>query len=365
MPVLGYLLYPMVVVVISRVLPVRGAIADGPWPEVTVAIAAHNEEQTIERAVRSVLGQAYPGPAARVLVGLDGCTDGTAAVLAAMNEPLVRSLEFTRGGKAATDNRLVEAADSEVIVTTSAGSEFGDGALAALVGPFRDRRVGCATGVFRPRADQTAPGEGERAYWSIEGRVMDAESRLGVLAIASGTALAFRRGLFRPIPLGSDADVTVAPTVAALGGKVVFVRDAIVFDDGPSTNETVLRNRRRMALRALPATLRFVPHLLNAGRPGPALSLVAHKIFRWATPFAAILWALSAAALCLRGDPLYRNVTVIFLVVGALGILLALAGGRRTRGMVAGLAIAQVAFALAALDALRGRSAQTWSRGPE
>lgn len=252
-----------------------------------------------------------------------------------------------------------------MIVTTSAGSEFGDGALAALVGPFRDRRVGCATGVFRPRADQTAPGEGERAYWGIEGRVMDAESRLGILAIASGTALAFRRGLFRPIPLGSDADVTVAPTVAALGGRVVFVRDAIVFDDGPSTNETVLRNCRRMALRALPATLQFVPHLLHAGRPGPALSLVAHKIFRWATPFAATLWALSAAALCLRGDPLYRNVTVIFLVVAALGLLLALAGGRRTRGMVTGLVIAQVAFALAALDALRGRSAQTWSRGPE
>lgn len=97
MPVLGYLLYPMVVVVISRVLPVSGAIADGPWPEVTVAIAAHNEEQTIERAVRSVLGQAYPGPAARVLVGLDGCTDGTAAVLAAMNDPLVRSLEAHAG----------------------------------------------------------------------------------------------------------------------------------------------------------------------------------------------------------------------------------------------------------------------------
>ena len=317
------------------------------------------------RAVRSILSQEYPGPAVRVLVGLDGCTDGTGAELARLNEPRIRALDLARGGKAATDNRLVEAADSDVVVTTSAGSEFSEGALAMLLAPFRDPRVGCATGVFRPRPDATSPGEGERAYWGMEGRVMNAESRLGVLAIASGTALAFRRSLFRPIPLGSDADVTVAPTVATLGGRVVFVPEAIVFDDGPKTHETVLRTRRRMALRALPATLQLIPGLLRARRPGAALSLIAHKVFRWMTPFAALLWAVSSFALIVRNDPIYRDLTSALLLIGILGGLLAVIGGRRTRGLFASLLIAQAAFVLATLDVLRGRSAPTWTRGPQ
>ena len=363
-PIVAYLLYPAVVVLAGHIVPGRSIATDGSWPDVTVAIAAHNEEQTIERAVRSALGQRYPGPPPRVLVGLDGCSDGTSAVLGGMNEPRVRALVLERGGKAATDNRLVEAADTEVVVTTSAGSEFDEGALALLVAPFRDARVGCTTGVFRPRPDASAPGEGERAYWGLEGRVMDAESRLGMLAMASGTALAFRRDLFRPIPLGSDADVTVAPSIAALGSRVVFVPGAIVYDDGPSSNETVLRNRRRMALRALPATVRLVPRLVRAGRVGPAVSLVAHKIFRWLTPFAALLWALSAAVLCLSGDRLYTEVTIAMVLVGSAAGLLATIAGRRSRGMVASLAIAQVAFTLATIDALRGRTARTWTREP-
>lgn len=354
----------MVIVAVGRLVRGQSPAPEGPWPDVTVVIAAHNEEQTIERAVRSVLLQAYPGPAQRVVVGLDGCTDGTAAVLARMAEPHVRVLDLPRGGKAATDNRLVEASDTEVIVTTSAGSEFGDGALARLVAPLRDARVGCTSGVFRPRKDNTEPGEGERLYWGLEYRVMDAESRLGILAMASGTALAFRRILFRPIPLDSDADVTVAPTVAVLGGRVVHVPDAVVFDDGPRSNETVFRSRRRMALRALPATVRIVPQLVRARRIGAALSLVAHKLFRWATPFAAVLWIVSASALCLSGDTGYRVLTGAILALGALGGLLAVLAGRRTRGAVVGLVIAQLAFALAVFDALRGRRARTWSRGP-
>lgn len=339
--------------------------SESPWPDVTVAIAAHNEQETIAQAVASVLAQQYDGPPVRVLVGMDGCTDATAEAVQSIGDPRVTALAFPRAGKATTDNRLVAAASTAVVVTTSAGSEFAPGTLATLVAPFRDPRVGCVTGVFRPRMDAALSGEGERGYWGLEAQVIDAESRLGVLAVASGTALAFRRDLFQPIPAESDADVVIAPTVAAQGRRVVFAPAAVVYDDGPPTNQSVLRNRRRMALRALPATVRMIPRLLRAGRPGPAASLVAHKLCRWLTPFAAVLWAAMAGVLILRRDPVYEPAALVMVGAAVVLVIIALLAGRRTRGMVTGLAIAQWAFALATIDALRGRTARTWTRGPE
>lgn len=362
-PIVSYILYPFSVIALSRFVDSPGTTSGADWPSASVVIAAHNEEATISRAVQSILRQTYPAPLS-VIVGLDGCTDATAGVLAEIADPRLTVLDLPRAGKAMTDNRLVEAADSEVVVTTSAGSEFADGALSRLLEPLRDPRVGCSTGVFRPRPDGTDSGEGEVLYWRLEYAVMRAESRLGILAMASGTALAFRRSMFRPIPGDSDADVVVAPTIALQGSRVIHVSTAIVYDDGPSTFGFVLRSRRRMALGALPATIALVPRLLAAGRIGPAVSLVAHKLFRWLTPVAAIAWALSAVAILARSGSLYALPVVALLaalgLVGGLSLL-----DRRLRGAVVSLTLAQLAFGLALADVLRGRRARMWTRDPE
>lgn len=363
-PSISYVIYPLAVILVSRLVPRRAERTGLPWPSVTVAIAAHNEEVTIARAVRSILDDAYPGPPVTVIVGLDGCTDGTARVLADLGDPRLTVLDLPRAGKAATDNRLVAAATTDVVVTTSAGSQFAAGTLPALIGPLRDPQVGCATGVFRPRPDGTEAGEGEGLYWRLEYLVMNAESRLGILAMASGTALAFRRVLFRPIPADSDADVVIAPTVALLGARVVHVPTAVVFDDGPATFETVLRSRRRMALRALPATLGLVPRLLGAGRFGPAMGLVAHKVFRWLTPVAALIWLASSAALLAGPDRTYAAVVVGLVAIAAAAVVLGIANAR-TRGALVSLAVAQLAFGLATVDAARGRRARMWTRSTE
>jgi cellulose synthase/poly-beta-1,6-N-acetylglucosamine synthase-like glycosyltransferase len=362
-PAASYAIYPAAVSLWARLRPpARAAVDQLPWPSVTVAVAAHNEEATIARCVHSLLDQSYPGPPVQVLVGLDGCTDGTAAVLASIGPTRLGVLDLPRMGKATTDNRLVERASTEVVVTTSAGSEFAVGTLERLVEPLRDARVGCATGVFRPRPDGSGASEGEGAYWRAEYAVMAAESRLGILAVASGTALAFRRSLFRPIPADSDADVTIAPTVLANGGRVVHVHEAVVFDDGPGSLRVSLRQRRRMVLRALPATIAILPRLVRTGHLMAALGLVNHKVFRWLSPIAAGLWAVSAAVLVADGSREYVVLTVAVVVAGMASAGLVLATSRAGRRAMVGLAVAQIAFALGVVDAVRGRRARTWNR---
>ncbi|HEX8939668.1 MAG TPA: glycosyltransferase [Candidatus Limnocylindrales bacterium] len=361
-PLVVYVGYPLVVGRLARRRPARPWQERDAWPTVTVTIAAHNEERDIERAVRSCLDQAYPGPPVEVLVGLDGCTDDTRGVLDRLGEARVSYLALERQGKAATDNSLVAAARSEVVMTTAAGALLAPGTLERLAAPFRDRGVGCATGVFAPRQDGSAAAGGEGLYWRLEYDLLEAESRLGVLAMASGTSMAHRRSLFRPIPLDSDGDVCIAPNVVAQGARTVFVREAVVHDDGPPDLGAVLRNRRRMALRALPATVAFLPRLWRAGQRRAALALAMHKVLRWLVPFFVLLSAVAAVGLVLAGDRLHTVIAVALLAVGLLGTLATALAGPRIRGAVTSFGLAQVAFALATLDALLGRRATMWTR---
>ncbi len=361
-PILVYVAYPAVAIGLARLLrPLPDpAAAAGTWPSVTVAIAAHNEERDIPRVIASILAQGYPGEL-RVLVGLDGCTDGTRAAIDAIGDARVGYLDLPRSGKAATDNALVAAATTDVIVTTAAGAEYAPGTLPALAAPFRDPSVGCTTGKFAPRPDGTMATGGEGMYWRMEYALMRAESRLGILGAASGTSMAHRRSIFRPIPTDSDGDVAIAPNAALQGARVLFVPHAIVHDDGPARMEAVMRNRRRMALRAMPATISFIRRLALR-RPGTAFGLVMHKLLRWLVPFFVLLWAIGAAGLVALGDGLYPALTAGLLVLGAPGALAGLLGGRRFRATAVGFAVAQVAFALAVIDMLRGRRARMWTR---
>lgn len=362
LPLLSYVIYPLVLRVVSRAFSRPWPPLSGDWPTVTVAIAAHNEERDIARVVGSVLGAEYPGPPIRVLVGLDGCTDRTADVLASIGDPRVDWLVLDRAGKAATDNRLAAAIDADVIVTTAAGATYDPGALARLVEPFRDPSVGCVSGVFAPRQDGTAAASGEGLYWQMEYALMASESDLGILACASGTSMAHRRSIFRPIPLDSDGDVSIAPNAAEQGYHVRFVREAVVRDDGPSDMRTVFRTRRRMALRALPTTARFVGRLIRARRPGPAVALLFHKLTRWIVPWCALLWALAAVALAVLGDESTEVVSATLLVLAMLALVLSAVAGTRIRGAMLSFVTAQLAFALATLDVLRGRRARMWQR---
>lgn len=363
-PLAVYAGYPFAVRLLSRIVAPQPILATEPWPTVTVAIAAHNEERDIERAVRSCLAQSYPGPALTVLVGLDGCTDRTRDVLDQIDDPRVAYLDLERGGKAATDNRLVAAATADVIVTTAAGAELAPGAIENLCAPFRDRSVGCVTGVFAPRQDGSVATRGEGGYWRSEQALMRAEAHLGMLATASGTCMAHRRSIFRSIPLDSDGDVAIAPNAILVGMRVIFEGRAVVHDDGPPDLETVLRNRRRMALRALPTTTTFVVRLLGKGRVRAAIGLTFHKLLRWLVPFAGLAWACAAAALTVRGDALYAPLTLVLVSAGlALGSLAWIAGGRY-RGLASSFVIAQASFALATVDALLGRRAAMWTRPP-
>jgi cellulose synthase/poly-beta-1,6-N-acetylglucosamine synthase-like glycosyltransferase len=324
-------------------------------------VPAHNEEATIERCVRSSLAQDYPGDPPSVIVGLDGCTDRTEAILRGITDPRLRFESYPRQGKAATDNALMAGCAAEVVLLTSAGAEYEPGTLVALASVFRAPQVGCAGGRFAPRRTGEASVAAEASYFSFEYRLMLAEAKLGILAKASGTALAFRRSLWQPIRVTSDADVTL-PFLAVLKGySVAFVPGAVVYDDGPQNLRIAFRARRRMG-RLMFSTVDHVVDLARAGAYGPAASLTFHKLLRWAAPWAAIGCAIDAVALGALGQWDYAWLFLV-IAVGALLTLVAVSVLRGNRlSIVAGFLVSQLAFIVAGLDFVSGSRVTRWER---
>jgi cellulose synthase/poly-beta-1,6-N-acetylglucosamine synthase-like glycosyltransferase len=361
--------YPVAVALLARIRPVRPR-PGGPIPTLSVAIAVHNEAAQIADRVANALGQdGQSSPVREVIVGSDGSTDETVAIVSrlAAEDERVRLLVLDRSGQTATQNALVAAATGDVIVLTDAETRFAPGCLAALTAAVRDPRVGCATGRLAWRGEQaTATATQEGFYWRYERRVRELESRAGVLTAVTGALLAVRRSVVRPVPVTASMDHLLPLYVREQGGLVVYVPAAVATDRPISGLREQFRNRTRTATRGIRANLSMVGRLPPWRHPGVAVAIWSHKLLRWATP-----WLLVIAGSA--GLFLGRDATIFLVVPAALAAGLVVAGlahliagtGRRPPRAAAffrSFAIVNLAFAAGWVNVIRGRGIEVWHR---
>jgi cellulose synthase/poly-beta-1,6-N-acetylglucosamine synthase-like glycosyltransferase len=362
--------YPILVGIGARIAPVRLRLTDPP-PALTIAIAVHDEADHIADRIADAFAQELSGARlAEVIVGSDGSTDGTDAIVRelALAEPRLRLLPLPRGGQTATQNALFEAATADVVVLTDAETRFEPGCLAALAEPFRDPRVGCVTGRLEWRDEgATATSANEGLYWQYERLVRDLESRAGFLTAVTGALLAVRRSSRRPVTATASMDHLLPLYVREQGGLVVYVPGALATDRPISGLREQFRNRTRTATRGIRANLSMVGRLAPWRRPRAAVAIWSHKLLRWATPWFLAAAGVAGLVLGTTGSPLYLVVPVLIVagLVAAAGAHLVIGAGRRPPRAAAfarAFAVVSAAFALGWVNVLRGRRIDVWHR---
>lgn len=288
---------------------------DRRLPGVTVLLTVHNEEAEIEGRLADLLAQDYPRDRLEILVASDGTTDATERIvetISARGEPVRLLPSAGRLGKSGAQNRAIPQAKGEIVVLTDAATRFDKSFVSEIVKPFADPAVGCVTGRLELRERSGAVARGQGYYWRYEMRLRADESELGLLAVASGQAMAFRRDLFRPMPAHVGDDCIIPLDVAEAGHRVVHWPQAVAYDTMEHDLGRELRSRIRMTMRNLSGTW-MRPRLLDPLRsPGYALALWSHKILRWVGSFLVVVWVASAAGLAF--SPLARVVS--FAVAG-------------------------------------------------
>lgn len=280
------------------------------WPSVTVLLTVHNEENKIGDRLRDILECDYPPDKLEILVASDGSTDGTAGVVKRWEgKAAVRMYEGERAGKTETQNQAIRLTTGQIILFTDVDTKFDVDFLRAMARAFLDEKVGLAVAKLLFLSSGNSISRSQGFYWNYETKLREEESRLGILAVASGQCMAVRAGLLRPMEPFVGEDCIVPLDVVLQGFKCVQVEAALAYDVMESQPEKEFRTRVRMTLRNWVGTW-LRPDLLNLFRhPGYAFALWSHKLLRWLSPL--FLICATVSVLLLAVEPLYSVLAIL------------------------------------------------------
>jgi cellulose synthase/poly-beta-1,6-N-acetylglucosamine synthase-like glycosyltransferase/peptidoglycan/xylan/chitin deacetylase (PgdA/CDA1 family) len=283
-----------------------------PWRgPVSVVIPAYNERENIARTVRSMLDSDYPD--LEVIVIDDGSTDGTSELLASLRLP-VTIVRQPNAGKAAALNTGVRHARHDILVFADGDTIFEPGAIAELVAPFHDRRVGGVAGKVSVANRGGLLGMLQHVEYvasSLDRRMSDV---LGCMLTIPGAIGAFRRSAIEQVggvptnTLAEDTDLTVA--MGCAGWRIRFASGARAWTEAPGTLGQLWSQRHRWAYGTLQTLWKYrgvivsprgrwsvawfgLPYLATMAGVLPLISPAADLyvlFYLWASPWHALRW---------------------------------------------------------------------------
>ena len=323
-----YFGYPLLLLAWRRLA--NRPVARGPWePRVTIVIAAHNEAACIGAKIRNCLGLEYPAGKLRLVLSLDGPTDGTERIVESFgDEPRLRVVHSEeQRGKAAALNAALPLADGEVVVFADARQRLDTDAIRHLVADLADPSVGVAGGELLLADADDGAADGVGLYWRYEKLLRRLESDIHSMLGASGALYAIRRELLAPIPDDTILDDMLIPLRAVLAGqRVVFEPRAQAFDKACHPAREYRRKVRTLAGNY--QLLTQMPALLDPRRNPVFLQFVSHKLGRLVVPYFLVLLLASSAFLALTRGGIYALAFWAQAAVYLLALAGSLAAGR-------------------------------------
>ena len=311
--------YPLAAALLAR-LRARPVAKGDATPTVTLIVAAHNEEEVIERRLENLLALDYPADRLQIVVASDASTDGTDELVerVAAHEPRVRLLRCPRGGKVAAQNQAVRETESELLAFSDANAQWRPDALRKLVANFADPDVAYACGGhFYEAADGT---NREGTYWRWEAWLRRNESALGSITGGIGPIYAVRRSDYVDVDPRFGHDLALPYLMVQHGRRAVFEPDAIAWEKPSRDIEDEYRRKVRMFEHCWLIVLRG--KMLRRLGPTYLLEVVSHRHLRYASGLLHLVLLGSSIALVRSGlvYDIALGVQLLLLLAAALGV---------------------------------------------
>jgi len=293
---------------------------------VSVIVACYNEQRVIRQRIENLLELDYPPDKLEIIIASDGSTDQTAKIAQDYADRGVMVLKLGRGGRALTHNEAVTQSRGDIIVFSDADVEFDSSFVRNVVRYFlEDEMVGCVVGNLRWKNIRTGTARFRELTWKFEVDLKETESRLGILASASGPAMAVRKMLWKPMVDAIDDVDSITPLDVILQRhSVVFARDAVGYDAPFLSPLSDFKSKVRGVSKSIVTiprrwtTRQWLHHPLVAWRT------ISHHVLRWVAPYIMVVAFLSSICLLERGA-LYRGmflfevVCIVLVLIGSFG----------------------------------------------
>jgi cellulose synthase/poly-beta-1,6-N-acetylglucosamine synthase-like glycosyltransferase len=306
--------YPLFAAALARVRarPVRKRDFT---PFVSLIVAAHDEEDVIERRLENLLALDYPPDKLEILVASDASDDRTDELVEAMaaSEPRIRLLRCPREGKVAAQNRAVRETQGEILAFSDANAQWQPDALRKLVRNNADADVAYACGSSVYEAADGTNREG--TYWRFEGWLRRNESELGSITGGIGAIYTVRRSDYVDVDPRFGHDLALPYLMVQHGRRAVYDPEALASEKPSRDIEDEYRRKVRMFEHCWLIVLRG--KMLRGLGPTYLLEILSHRHLRYASGLLHLV--LLGSSFALVGEGLVYQV-----VLGTqLGLLLA------------------------------------------
>jgi len=315
---LGYGIVLFILLQIKRLFKKKKEVilTDEELPEVTLLIAAYNEEDFVAKKVENTLSLNYPQQKLHQMWCTDGSNDRTPELLANYPEVVVLH-KPERAGKIAAMNRAVKFVKTPIVIFSDANTLLGKESIRKIAEMFHNPKVGCVSGekrIFNAESE-AASAAGEGLYWKYESTLKRWDAELYSAVGAAGELFAIRTELFNEVePDTLLDDFIISLRVAMQGYKIDYDPEAYAIETASANVKEELKRKIRIAAGGIQSVIRLYP-LLNIFKYGLlSFQYISHRVLRWTiTPIAMILLLLVNIALA--------PFSTFFLVVLGLQIL--------------------------------------------
>lgn len=303
--------------------PLFPSLQESDLPEVTLMVAAYNEEDYIDEKIKNSLLLLYPKQKLKFLFITDGSDDKTPDIIKKY-EAIKLMHEPARRGKIAAVERAMPFVESEIVVFTDANTMLNPEAIYNIVRHYQDPTVGAVAGEKRILVEDkdNASGAGEGFYWKYESKLKAWDSELYSVVGAAGELFSIRKSLFEPVPADTlIEDFYLTLTIAKKGYRVIYEPEAYALEGPSASVGDELKRKIRIAAGGIQAIVRL-RSLLNIFKYGLlSFQYISHRVLRWTlAPLVLPLILLLNITLAQSGNAFYQSILALQIVFYLLAV---------------------------------------------
>jgi biofilm PGA synthesis N-glycosyltransferase PgaC len=322
--------YGIVIFILSKLKSNKHSVPvleDNNLPDVTLLIAAYNEEQFIREKIRDTASLHYPRQKLSVFFVTDGSTDRTPDIVREFSGVTLFH-ESQRKGKIHAVNRVMKYVTTPIVVFCDANTNLNPDAIRNIVRHYEDPSVGGVAGEKRifVKSEDNASGSGEGLYWKYESFLKRKDSEVYSVVGAAGELFSIRTSLFEePAENIIIEDFYLSLSITAKGYRFIYEPEAFAIETASVSVEEEWKRKVRICAGGFQA-MGLLKHLLNPFRYGIlTFQYISHRVLRWTlAPLFLPIVLLTNISLAIQGSFFYTLALacqIMFYFIAWLGYL--------------------------------------------
>src|SRR3989344_515893 len=218
-------------------------------PNVSVIVPAHNEQDSIERTIKSLLKLDYPKNKLEIIVVDDESTDNTANIVKKFKQVRLIYNKHKGVGKASAVNAGIKSAKGEFFGVLDADSEVDKDALKTVLTYFTNEKVGCVITPIKVIEVKNLYRGLQKIEYTFTAMIRELMSRINTLYYSHGVLSVLRTGLIKKLGYFDENNLTedleIAMRLKSKGYEIRMASRALTFTRVPGAFWDLWRQRVR------------------------------------------------------------------------------------------------------------------------